>query len=144
MPYEVEFDGKEKDFSPIPTGEYVAYVHTIKEKSNDTGPYLSVRFNLSEDNDKHKGRTVFTNCFLEGAAAFRTKELLVACGVARKGDIAKVSFEPRDLEGKKVKLQIGIREYNGMEQNDIKRILPFGGTATTGGRAAAGANPRSL
>jgi ABC-type amino acid transport substrate-binding protein len=145
MPYEVEFDGKEMDFSPIPAGTYPAYIHTVEEKTSaEHGAYLSVRYSLSEENEKFRGRNIFSNAFLSGPASFRSKEILVAVGLAEKGKIGKVSFNPADLQGKKVRVQVGTRVYDGTEQNEVKRVLPLDEKATATAGASAGANPRKM
>lgn len=126
-----EFSG---GFEPLPNGEYDVVVDSAESVLSKNGKnMIKVRFKV--EGGPSNGRTVFWNAVWsptredgtanEGAlkAWFGN---MAAFGMKTEFFSTNPSFEQiaDAMTGKKVRVTLGTREWQGQEQNDVKRIKP--------------------
>jgi hypothetical protein len=105
------------DFEPIPEGDYLVEIEEVKEKESNSGnQMLQMKFNVVEG--EYEGRKIFDNYVLTQKALWKLKNLFVAL----EKDVSGIAeFDPKDLEGMKFLATVTIEEYQGNENNRIKK-----------------------
>lgn len=118
MPLRLDFSQVQGgDFEPIPEGDYLVEIEKVEHKHSQSGnEMLQMTFNVVEG--EYAGRKVFDNYVLTQAALWKLKSLFVALGKDVSG-IAE--FEPDELIGNKFIATVSVEEYNGNENNRIKK-----------------------
>lgn len=145
-------------FDPLPPGEYDVVVDSAESVLSKNGKnMIKVRFKV--DGGPSNNRTVFWNAVFsptrddgspnEGAlkAWFGN---MAAFGMKAEFFSTNPSFETiaDTMTGKKVRVTLAIREYQGQEQNDVKRVKPPTGGAIevqgVGGPTAVPSSPAGI
>lgn len=139
MAYEVQFDGDERTFEPIPKGNYESFVNSIVEKGEGPKAYLNVRFVIADG--QFKGRSLFSNCSFSAEGVWKLQNLLLACGLAKTGEKTKVQFTNEQLIGKRIGIRVAEEEYNGELRPAVKNFYALGGASAAGAPAASPATP---
>lgn len=124
-----EFDELDKKnnssggYSLIPNGIYEAEIEKIEEKTAKTGnKYKQVTFRLKEEKAKKNevvNRLLWDNLVLVEQAEWKIQNLLYSCGMPYEGTV-KLSDDWNELVGKRLKIGVGTREYQGQERNEVK------------------------
>lgn len=135
---EVDFAGVgDGDFKPIPAGEYemeLARVNTsqVKKPGKNKGKSIyRLMFKVTENNDEHVGRTVWTNYVHTDESRWVLKAMLRAWGVEppESGPV-RVNFD--DYMGVELRARVKVtpaskNEETGDEyeaKNDIAKFVP--------------------
>lgn len=114
----------------VPMGTYVANIGKVEVVpcKDPSKQMLKVMFRIN-DGSEHNGRPIFDQIVLPGAAmsetanemsANRIKRLCIAAGISVEGD----ELDIMSLNGKMVKIEVGIRQYQGRDQNEVRDYLP--------------------
>jgi len=115
-------------FSIIPSGIYDAVIERVEELTARSGNrYKHITFRIfgeKAEREKVNGRLIWDNIVLLKQVEWKIQGLLYACGVPYEGKV-KLSDDWRELIGKELKLGIGKREFNGIEQNEVKNFYPL-------------------
>jgi len=118
-----------KNFPLIPTGIYDAVIENIEEKTARSGnKYKHITFRILGERAEEKkvaGRLIWDNIVLLKQVEWKIQGLLYACGMPYEGEV-KLSDDWKELIGKKLKISIGTRDFNGTEQNEVKNFYPLG------------------
>ena len=109
--------------TPVPAGQYVVAVNSVKMKTASTGtPMLEWIFAVEEG--PYAGRRLFTNTVVgKQDAMWRVKDFLLALGFAPEELEGAVELEPEQLIGLTATAVVNVREYNGENRNEIKRLI---------------------
>lgn len=142
-----EFGG---GFDPLPNGDYDVIAETAEYKVAGTGKDM-IKIKFKVQGGPFNGRTVYWNAVFSP----RDKEGKVNEGALRAwfGNMAcfglKTAFFGANpsmeqiaaaMEGKKVIVNLATREWQGQEQNDVKRVKPPQGGAIEVGAPSIGMN----
>lgn len=128
-----------EDFSPIPTGEYLAQVidSDLKPTRSNNGHYLELAFEIMDG--EHKGRRVWSRLNLDNpnpkAVEIAQRDLSAICHAVGKLKIA----DSQELHYKPMILRVEYVEAGGNRDkptNDVKAYK-----AATGGQGNAPAAP---
>ena len=124
MPIDVNFD---RVTGPIPEGIHPFQILEMS-LSDEPGPsgyhYVSVKLScLSEgpNMDKH----VYTNLSLSPSARFKMEEFLDAVGAPHEG-----SGDLEDFVGERVRCQIKVDAFEGVDRAAVAKMLPWDENAT--------------
>lgn len=128
-------------FRPVPSGDYQA-VWTKSEAAATKNGKAMIRGQFRIVGGPHDGRLVFNNFVIspENANAlgffFQHMEAL---GLSREYFNANppMAQVAQMLEGRQATISVGVRQYNGSDQNDIKAVKPPQGGQIGGGAPAA-------
>lgn len=131
-----EFSG---GFDPIPSGDYDVVVESAESVLSKNGKNM-IKVKFKVQGGPSNNRTVFWNAVFsprrddgsmnEGALKAWFSNM-AAFGMKTEFFAANPSFEQiaDTMVGRKVIVNLGIREYMGNDQNDVKRIKPPQGGA---------------
>ena len=118
----------------LPAGTYKMQITDVKFHAPDKATDRSMDIYLTVDGGAYDKRTV-KDFMSEKAFSFRLKPFLTACGI----DLGR-EFETEDelyryamseCIGKSVMVNIGIRNYNGNEYNNVSQYSAVAGSTTT-------------
>lgn len=119
---------KDAGFSLVPNGEYEAVVNKgVKIAKTSTGKDMfKLAFKIADG--KTKGM-VFTNLTISPENAIALSiffRQMSALGLGDKYFAANPSLEKvaKDLEGRRALIEVGTREWQGQDRNEIKSIKP--------------------
>lgn len=111
----------------VPKGTYKAVIREVSFKTSASGETrndLVVRLSITEGTYDKKN---LMDTIYEKAFSFRLKPLLVACNVDlnREFTTTKELYEYgiKNIQGKTVMIEVGVRTYNGQEYNEIKNYM---------------------
>lgn len=105
----------------IPAGKYLCSIAALKPKKASTGKQmLEWRFQVEEG--KYSGRILFLNTILTKDALWRTKEVLIAAGIAPEELEGEFSLNPEEIIGSEVMVAATVSEYLGQERNEVGRV----------------------
>ena len=142
----IRADLNSSNFEVRPAGDYPAHVVGYKRTAcgpnakNPGATMVEVEFKLDPPNNGKQ----WTNLVMVPNALFRTKQFFVACGIPEEevGGSRDIGFRdefagladddlldplylddyfPRTM-GCPVVLEVGVREYNGEQRNEVKRV----------------------
>jgi len=126
-----------EDFTALPAGDYNCFVETAEAVTASTGkPMIKVTYRV-EDGPK-KGKKVFNNFVISvdnGQALGFFFRNMAAHGLARSWFENDPSMElvAQNLVGKRVRLRLGIRNWQGEDRNEVKAIAPPEGAQAVAG-----------
>lgn len=135
-------------FDPIPTGEYAGTVTEASAVSASNGkPMIKVKVKIN--GGPHDGRLVFNNFVISAdnpnAMGFFFRHMkalgLDANFFAQQPSMPQVAEQ---LTGRQALWGLGIRQYQGQDQNEIKTIKPLVGLPGMPAGAPAGGAPAGL
>jgi hypothetical protein len=118
----------EAGFSTIPAGEYDLYVDQATAKQSSSGKdMISVRFKV--ETGPHEGASTFTNFVISPESPVALNFLirkLAALGLDREYLSKNPSLEKiaSDMEHRRCRGKVTVREFNGSERNDIDTLRP--------------------
>ena len=120
------------NFEPLPEGWYDVIIddveaRTSKSDKNSGKPMYGYKFKV--EGGDFDGRIVFTNACLWKEAIFTQRDIQQAIGTWESGNGKLEINTPEELIGQTLKIKVAIREYNGEQQNDVKRFLSSDGAA---------------
>ena len=125
LDFEGEIEAQDNEFEALPAGEYNFEVQAVeRQQFNGSAkmaacPIAHVRVRVASG--EHEGRVLFSNIFLNSKAAWRIKQFFVCIGLhpvdAPKEQ--KVRMDWSHAVGRRGKLKLGTREYNGKTYNDV-------------------------
>ena len=125
----VDFSGvsDQSGFAAIPRGLYDANVdEMVYGMSQSSGnPMWTWKFEV--EGGEHAGRKLFFHTVLNGASLPRTKKTLAAIApeVLQRGAFdAKALAESGELLGKKCRIRVDIKKYQGEDRNNVRDVLP--------------------
>ena len=120
--------GEKKNFPVIPEGIYSATIERVEELTAKSGnKYKRVTFKLYGDNAENRnvsGRLIWDNLVLLPQVEWKIQNLLFACGMPYKGEV-KLSDDWSELVGKKLKIGVSQREFQGSLRNDVTNFYPL-------------------
>lgn len=130
----MKYDPKDAN-NCLPAGEYDATLTAVINTDKEGGPLRSSK--TQEPMEKivytvysEKGERVLYDYIVESAAAWKYKAIAKALGATAEYD--NKTFEPANFTGHNLRLELKIEEYEGQDQNKIKKVLPKnGGPSTT-------------
>ncbi|WP_026487663.1 DUF669 domain-containing protein [Caldanaerobius polysaccharolyticus] len=109
--------------TPVPAGVYDAVVDAsrIELRNSQAGnEVLSVPF-VIQNHPEYSGRVVFENYALTDKAKWKLGQLLKAVGLL-DSDNPKFVLDTDSLHNKRVRIQVGIEDYNGRQRNRVQRV----------------------
>lgn len=134
MGFKVNFSETEtNNFEAIPRGTYPVKITDgeVKESGpnakNPGSEYIKFEFTVQEG--PYEGRKLWANASLLPHALFTLKGILAASGKYTDEELeaTELDFEIEDLIGAAMLVTVAVRDYNGEEQNDIKRYKKIDG-----------------
>jgi hypothetical protein len=136
----VDFSGVEsKNFDAIPGGWYHVKVTDGEQTETKEAKKLpagtpGVNWEFTVQDGEYADRKVWTNTWLHENSIWALKGLLEATGRYSAEQLAEsLEFEIDDVIGSDVMIRVAIRDYNGDDVNDVKRIKAYTGeTSSTG------------
>lgn len=123
MTYKLDFSGV-KDFDAIAPGLYDATVFEVEHTFAQSSGNPMFNFTFAIQGGEYDGRKVFTNAVLTPEAMWKLKQILKACGIDIPEN-GQIEFEPRDIMGTKVKIQVRHREYQGVKRAEVSAVHPW-------------------
>lgn len=108
---------------PIPAGVYDAEIDgsRIELRNSQAGnEVLSVAF-VIQNHPEYTGRIVFENYALTDKAKWKLGQLLNAVGLYDPNN-PKFVLDTDLLHKKRVRIQVGVEEYNGRMRNRVRRV----------------------
>jgi len=108
---------------PIPAGVYEAVIDAsrIELRNSQAGnEVLNIPF-VVQNHPQYTGRIVFENYVLTDKARWKLGQLLKAVGILTD-DNRKFALDTDQLHNKRVRIQVGIEEYDGKTRNRVKRV----------------------
>lgn len=136
----VEFEGdndeefdmsavEEDSFQVLPAGTYNAVVDeaTAKKSATSGNPMISLQF-VVEDGE-YEGRKLFSHVVFSPKTMGMAKRTMNRLGL---GELTNGPFKPNQesadqFVGKRAKLVVKVKMYDGEQTNEVKKILPPGG-----------------
>lgn len=118
----------------LPAGVYDATISAFNDKDDEGKPLRSKGGNLMEVVEftiyTPSGGTIRMSEYItEKVVAW--KYGVLAKALDKKADFDAGTFNPADYIDHNVKVELEVEEYNGQDQNKIKKVLPKGGVSTT-------------
>jgi len=117
---------EEASFEAVPVGTYEAVIEgcEFKHSQNSGAPMWSLKTQITEGD--YAGRVVFDNISFSEKALPYTKKTLATIAP----ELLAGPFNPEEaaaeMQGKQVKYQTKMEEYQGEKQTRIKKYLPLG------------------
>lgn len=116
-------------FDALPAGEYKVQItdSDIAPSKSGDAEMLKLTYEVIAD-PQFDGRKIFDNLIMDhrnsvDAVRIGKQKLNTICALTG----VKSLKDSAQLHGKTLSLLIGIRDYNGEKQNQIKKYLPFSG-----------------
>lgn len=116
--FTVDFSGVE-DKNFLEPGKYTAKVKSVSKEEGSEYPYL--KWVLVVLGPTSKGTEISHITSLKPSALFNLRNFLISCGV----NVPKkaVSFDPSNIFGKTLGIEVAMREYNGKDYANVKRTF---------------------
>lgn len=118
----------EASFDPVPPSTYDVYVHQAEATTSSTNKdMIKVVFKI--ENGPYAGKSIFNQFVLSpdnnNALSFFFRHMR-ALGLGQEFFAANPSMGQvaSALQGRRARLNVGIRTWNEQEQNDVKAVLP--------------------
>jgi len=110
-------------FGYVEAGKYRLRIVKVDERQGPAGPYLNWELELADPNigtvdGKGKPGHIFEITTLKVGAQFRLRQLTDALG------IAWADLDTDTMIGAELDAQVGIKEYQGVFSNEIKKFIP--------------------
>ncbi len=123
-------DVEDKDFEPVPEGEYTVNLFDVEQKETRNGDDMYVLILKIAEGDQ-KGKNLFLNLPVMKTTLWKIKQSLQAFGMEIPKSAVDVDFD--NLMGKQCLAVVAEREYNGNIYADVKQLkkLPTTTAATT-------------
>jgi len=126
----IDFSDVASGFEAIPSGHYLVRItdgelRTAGDEAKNPGSEY-VFWTCTVQTGEFEGRKVFTNTSLLPNALFGLKGLLAATGKWSKAELDSEAFE-FDIEpviGEQVIAVVTVRQYQGEDQNSIRKFRP--------------------
>lgn len=120
-----------QDFEALPEDDYTAIIEKatmVLPTEDGKHPYINLQFDVTEEGE-FKGRKVFTILSFSPKALFKMKQSFENLSIIEPDDEIDVDYDEEsmrilepELEGIPCNLTLGIRTYEGREQNDVLAI----------------------
>lgn len=124
--FKVDFGGLEDKATEVVTGRFTTKIEKIELKEGTKARYLE--WSLLFVDGKNKGLHVRHITSLSPNALFNLRDTLEALGV--KVPKAAVAIDPDKFIGKYLGVEIVMREYEGKEYPNVKKVFPAAEVAT--------------
>lgn len=126
------------DFKPLPPGEYVLSIESTEDRDMNGKKQISFKLRVAEG--EHTGRIVWDNCTVAGGSEAEVGRGKTVCGLYAKFAGKPDASDTSELIGSKVRVKLGINEYQGTVRNNIKAVVgpADGGPPETAARTASG------
>jgi Protein of unknown function (DUF669) len=135
-------DVEDRTFEALPAGRYVVKVTDYEMRETKTKPenklpggtpmvnweFTIVR-NAKTGEETHKNRKLWMNTIIHERVLFNLKSFLKAAGWTEEQLGGEIDFEPDECVGAEMIAVVSVREYNGQDTNDVKRVLPLSAEA---------------
>jgi len=122
----VDFSGVE-DNGGVAVGNHTAKVVSVtKEPGQGEFPYL--KWDLVITSNISKGLHINHITSLKPSALFNLRNTLTALGVTVPK--SAITFDPDALRGKSLGIEVFLKESEGKEYSNIKKVFPVGATTT--------------
>jgi len=119
-----------EEFVVLPAGQYDVVVTDIEFRKSKTTEFPYISWELTVLSGPAEDRKLWLNTSLSPKALFRLKQTLEGLGV---NDVPQ-QIEGNDLieamMGAKAVAEVGVREYEGRNQNEVKRLVRGHDTVT--------------
>lgn len=109
-----------EEFSAIPAGVYTAFVVDCEVGSSSAGNTMAtLTFNISEG--EYENRKLFAYLVFTERSLWRVKQILEAV-LGKKLEKAEMELDTEELIGKKVKIRVSQRDYQGSMRNNVDQV----------------------
>jgi hypothetical protein len=125
-----------QDFEALPEDEYLALIEKAEWRvatEDGKSDYINVQFRIKEEGE-FKDRVVFTILSLSPKALFRMKQAFENLGIIEPDDELELDYDEDtmlltspEIVGLPCKITLGVREYEGRTQNEVKAITSADG-----------------
>jgi len=124
---EIEIDGWDDiDENPfyVPPGTYDATAVSCEEgeTKESKAKKLIFTFAVVSKDKAINGKELKVHAVRSEAAAWRVKQVLIGLGFPQQGKSLKLKLS--DVPGKKCRIEVVDRDYQGETRSDIKKVLP--------------------
>jgi len=110
-----------EDFSAIPEGVYSAYVVDVEVGTSSAGNTMAtLTLNISEG--EYENRKLFTHMVFTERSMWRVKQILEAILGREIEKTNEFELDTEELIGKKVKIRVSQREYQGVMRNNVDAV----------------------
>lgn len=118
-----------ESYEPVPVATYEVALDEweyVEESASSGEPFVKLVFAI-DDGGEYDGRKLFWNRSCQLKSLRYLKKALVTLGADEEEISADFDIEDvmPDLVGNRCRAVVGIREYEGDEVNEVKRILPL-------------------
>ncbi len=128
---DVEFDMSqvaEDSFEVLPAGTYNVVVDEAEAKKSSSGNSM-ISLQLLVEDGEYEGRKLFTHVVFSPKTMGMAKRTMNRLGLA---DLTNGPFKPNQeaadqFVGKRAKVVVKVKQYEGEPANEVKKILPAGG-----------------
>ena len=113
-------------FAPLPVGEYECIIDGATYKRASTGSdmvAMKVKVRGDVPNQQGAGRVIFNNLVFNEKTAGMVQSFFKAVGIPDGHEFNSYEEIAQWITGKPIRAKLGIREYNGNENNEIKFVL---------------------
>lgn len=125
---EYEEQDNNKDFAPLPVGDYNCFVFSLEGRESSTGnPMIEVELKIATG--EYEGRRQWTYLVLTPKAFWKVEEFFNAVSydldnLPDKVDTPEevVAHIREDVIGEKVTITVNHREYQGEKRDNVKKV----------------------
>jgi Protein of unknown function (DUF669) len=130
-------DIEDRSFEALPAGKYVVKFTDFDMRETKGGPDAKLPAGTpminwemtvlrhTDGTDTYKNRKLWMNSILHERTLFNLKNLLKACGWTDEQLAEEIDFEPEEIIGNEVVAVVSVRQYQGDDTNDVKRLAPL-------------------
>lgn len=139
--WEGEIDAPDNDFEPLPEGEYAFEVEAVDRQqfngSAKMAPCPMAHVHARILDEPYAGRVVFSNIMLNSKVAWKIKQFFVCIGLhpADAPREQRVRMDWSHAIGRRGRVKLRTREYNGRIYNDVDEWLKPGAPAAAAPQA---------
>jgi len=119
MKANLDFSNVEDSFEVIPEGSYLCFLFDVDLKQTKKGDDMYV-LTLKVAEGDSKGRQLFYNLPVMPQTMWKIKETLEAFDVEVPKSVVNIDFD--ELLGKKCRVTVGHREWQGKEYEDVQGL----------------------
>lgn len=112
-------------FGPLPVGEYECIIDGAVYKRASTGSdMVAMKLKVRGDvpNQQGAGRVIFNNLVFNEKTAGMVQGFFKAVGIPDGHEFNSYEEIAQWITGKPIRAKLGIREYNGQENNEVKYV----------------------
>ncbi len=108
-------------FDALPSGTYDAFIYDVQQKESQNSEYDYLAWTFKIDGGEHDGRQQWLNTSFSPKALWKLKEVLEAA--TQTPITGELNITPAEYIGKRVKIVLGQRQWEGQTQNEVKKVL---------------------